>query len=269
MEAWARACFCTQVNKALVAHQVATTFDCSILDNNMEYADVDTAYDGPISCGDDLTEPGQEAVATIVNACGSLEDTLQNWATAADYVLRSGGYCGQSPLLFDLAGDGIELSTLAGGTTFDLLGSGDRVQCAWSKGDDAWLTIDLNGNGQVDGAAELFGNASFGRSHRDGFGALAELDGNHDGRIDASDAAFAQLRLWTDTNRDGVSTPDELKRLLDVGVAAIEVEAVHSPLWNHGSRIPLVSRFIRTDGTTGLVGDAFLQYTPSISIVRR
>jgi hypothetical protein len=251
------------VNAALVAHQVPTKLDCSVFASGMEFADVSTAYDGPISCGDDLIEPGQEAVATVVNRCGPLEDTLQNWASAADYVLRSGGYCGQSPLLLDLAGDGLNLSTLAGGTTFDLLGTGRPVNCAWSGADDAWLVLDLNGNGRVDGAAELFGNHSFGRAHADGFNALAELDANRDGRIDARDPAFSQLLVWTDADRDGKSSPSELMPLARVGVVAIEVEAVRASTWSNGSRIPLVSRFVRADGSTGLIGDAFLQYTPA------
>ena len=36
-----------------------------------------------------------------------------------------------------------------------------------------------------------------------GFAALASLDSNNDGIIDANDATFAQLKLWRDTNQDG------------------------------------------------------------------
>ena len=36
-----------------------------------------------------------------------------------------------------------------------------------------------------------------------GFAALASLDSNNDGIIDANDAAFADLKLWRDTNQDG------------------------------------------------------------------
>ena len=37
----------------------------------------------------------------------------------------------------------------------------------------------------------------------DGFRALAELDSNGDGVINASDAAFGELKLWVDANSDG------------------------------------------------------------------
>ena len=36
-----------------------------------------------------------------------------------------------------------------------------------------------------------------------GFAAPASLDSNNDGIIDAKDPAFAQLKLWRDTNQDG------------------------------------------------------------------
>ena len=65
----------------------------------------------------------------------------------------------------------------------DLLGDGEKVRTAWTKGGDALLAIDWNNNGAIDGASELFGNATFGASHDDGFRALAELDANGDGKI--------------------------------------------------------------------------------------
>ena len=64
---------------------------------------------------------------------------------------------------------------------------------------------------------------------RNGFEALAALDGNHDGRIDARDPAFAHLVLWRDANQDRHSQPGELEPLARAGVIAIELSYATSP----------------------------------------
>jgi hypothetical protein len=69
---------------------------------------------------------------------------------------------GGDPLLLDLDGDGIELSSRAGGTQFDLDGDGDLDQTSWTKSsndfDDAFLVLDSNKNGEIDSGTELFGD---------------------------------------------------------------------------------------------------------------
>jgi hypothetical protein len=43
-----------------------------------------------------------------------------------------------------------------------------------------------------------------------GFQALAELDANNDGKVDANDAAFSTLRIWRDLDGDAVTDTGEL-----------------------------------------------------------
>jgi hypothetical protein len=212
--------------------------------------------------------PASSAVTSTstYGACPKVTLLLTQWRDRARHELIANGVCVSSPLIVDLDGDGIHLSSLAQGVSFDLLGSGQTVQSAWTDGRDAMLALDRNENGRIDDATELFGNATGGGAFEDGFAALAPLDDNADGVIDARDAAYARLVLWRDANRDGLSQHGELIGLRDAGVRKILVLAVRrdraTSLDEHGNELLLMSQFERADGSRGLVADAFLRYRP-------
>jgi hypothetical protein len=147
---------------------------------------------------------------------------------------EAGGlYC--CPVVVDTGGNGFSLTDAERGVDFDLDGDGLRHRFSWTtpNSDDAWLSLDRDGNGSIDTGLELFGNFTTQPNPpagllKNGFNALAEYDkanngGNSDGVIDSNDVIYASLRLWRDSNHNGISEPSELHTLPELNVAALRL----------------------------------------------
>lgn len=125
-----------------------------------------------------------------------------------------------TPIILSLAGGSLALTDVAGGVYFDINGDGVPERLSWTApgATDAFLVLDINGNGTIDDGTELFGNFTRfpgRRSFGNGFEVLRYLDspamgGDFDGAIDEKDSVYSRLWLWIDSNHNGFSEPAEL-----------------------------------------------------------
>jgi hypothetical protein len=170
-------------------------------------------------------------------------------------------------VVLDLDGGGVSTRSLAQGVQFDIDGDGRLDQTGWVGSGEGLLVRDLDGDGVVDSGAELFGSATTladGSKADNGFDALAALDSNSDGRIDAQDKAFAELKVWVDADADGVTDAGELKTLAQAGVVSIGLNAqTDGARRDQGNIIGLVSGFERADGSQGEAADVWFQVSSS------
>lgn len=219
------------------------------------------------------TDSLNRSIGGLNNSILALWDRARTWRPFAD------------PLALDLDGDGFETLGNASGemVLFDHSGIGVRNGTGWLTGGDAWVVLDRDGDGLVTSGEELFGIDTpmpGGGKGADGFAALAPLDTNQDGSVDAADApldawqvaqdldddgltlptelggaSFADLKLWRDENLNGFSEPFELQSLSDAGIVRINVDAAADVrTLPGGNRLLLSATFEKADGSTGTAG---------------
>ncbi|WP_151712762.1 calcium-binding protein [Acinetobacter bereziniae] len=174
---------------------------------------------------------------------------------------REGQHYYYDPLILDLDGDGIE--TVAhnklNGALFDNDADGLKTATGWVSPHDGLLVLDRNGDGIINDGTEVFGdNTSLknGEKAKHGFDALADLDTDKNGKIDANDEDFNKLKIWRDLNQDGKSQESELFSLTDLGIKSLNVNYKDTNTTLAGNNIlTQVGSYEKTDGTTHTMGD--------------
>lgn len=172
----------------------------------------------------------------VLAACDPGDDLGSKKELLCDCVENPHSCCCTTPIVLDLEGDGVKLTSWQDGVGFALRPQVGVERRAWTQAgaDDAWLFRDHTGDGVATDGLELFGDMTEqerpapGES-RNGFRALAEYD-DGDGVVNANDPAFKELRLWTDANHDGVSTLDEVSDLATHGIVGLSV-VYDEPRW--------------------------------------
>lgn len=181
----------------------------------------------------------------------------------------------QHPLVLDLSGDGIELvDPLRSNARFDLFADGSAASVGWVGKTNDILTLDINGNGTIDNAAEWFGEkfsvSGTPPAGQDGFAALATL-------ADAGAAVFSRetslvdslsgkkyfdrVQVWLDANQDGVTDANELYTLQELGIDSIDLVNTPDGRIVAGGVISATAGYTTSDGTRGVVADVGLLET--------
>jgi hypothetical protein len=168
---------------------------------------------------------------------GGGDECWDDWDCQEGYYCDR-GYCEwdeyANGIIFDPGDEGVQLTSASAGVQFDLTSRNQPKQTPWLVPGtrNAFLALDLNRNGRIDNGEELVGKAMPQPGQQKKWNALAALaqfdsplhGGNGDGVIDNRDKAFSVLRLWTDTNHNGISEPNELATLAQAQVLSITLQ---------------------------------------------
>jgi len=165
-----------------------------------------------------------------------------------------------SPIVLDLDGNGVRTLAAAQGVQFDLNGTGNTHQVGWASSTDGLLVMDRNHDGTINNGTELFGVATLdanGRRAGNGYNAMALEDSNHDGKLTATDARFADLRLWVDANSNGITDTGELHALAEYGITELNLNAQAGTVVEHGNVLGLTSSYTTADGAKHDMADVW------------
>lgn len=176
------------------------------------------------------------------------------------------------PLVFDLGGDGITTVSLEESNAFfDLDNNGFAEKTSWVGAKEGLLAYDKNGDGIINGGNELFGDRTLMKDGKtlasSGFTALAEYDDNKDGKIDSTDAIYTLLRIWQDSDGDGIASAGELKQLVDLGIVSIGLSYSNNGVTDGANNIQVrTGMFTLADGSYRAVGEYLLNRNPVHSV---
>ena len=225
-------------NPNLEAHQV--TDYVRVVDGGVKWHDV---YGG----GDSFS------TIEFVNVGGTWIDLRKldiNWTVQNTY---NGGVL---PIVFDLEGDGLDLTSVDASMVVSRLSSGEMARTSWVGPRDGILAVDRNGDGQINNLSEI----SF---VQDKEGATTDLEGlrgwdsNGDGKLNALDEGWGRLKIWVDRNQNGRSTNGELRTLEEAGITEINLTGQATGNTAANSRDSVVHNTLSFTWASGQVGTAY------------
>ncbi|HEY0414113.1 MAG TPA: cadherin domain-containing protein [Allosphingosinicella sp.] len=212
-----------------------------------------------------LTAQGGSLFVAAIKPRGTIDSRAQEVLPGALLSFRDRTVGLLDPIVLDLDGDGVELrGRTKAKARFDMDGNGSRDDTGWISKQDGFLVVDADGDGRIATAAEL-SLLSLKADAKSSLEALATLDADKNGVLDAKDSRFGELRLWVDANGNGITDAGELQSLADRGIASIGLAArgVDATVKLGANTMVATSTFTRTDGSVGTAGEAALAFRPA------
>jgi hypothetical protein len=163
------------------------------------------------------------------------------------------------PLILDLNGDGIHTTAVGSGVTFNF--AGQKEATGWVGAGDGILVTDKDfGPNTLQGFEGLLPK---GFSAVNGPTGMTAMDSNHDGVLNAKDAAFNDLEVYTFNNGVG-----KLQTLSELNIASIAVGMTEVNQVNNGNLVGLMGSYTTADGVTHSMADVMFQIAPVIDLER-
>ena len=237
--------------------------------NALPFSDSIMTLSGPITPGWEtiLPVPERDEDRSLYSQILCSEEDHENEPSVAPQGGRPD--VNKDPLALDLDGDGVETVGLSANIHFDHDGDSFKELSGAIAADDGLLVLDLNGDGQIDSGAELFGNNTLladGTLAAHGFVALAELDSNSDGIIDDKDSRYSELRIWRDLDQDGETDDGELFILEDVGVQSLNTAySEQTDTDASGNEHRQVGSYTTTSGEVRTMTDVWFTSNPTLT----
>ena len=150
-----------------------------------------------------------------------------------------------SPIVLDLDSDGVSTTGLSDSSTFfDLDSNGFATQTGWISSTDGLLAIDLNSNGEIDNSTELYSV--------DGVNNTIDIDTydtNTDGKLNASDTDWANIKMWVDANQNGFTESGELKTLSELNITELDLSFTSTDTTQNGNWVGYTGSFTMNGNT--------------------
>jgi RTX calcium-binding nonapeptide repeat (4 copies) len=187
----------------------------------------------------------------MTSFASGVDDAFEDWfggLAVDDCETENAEAGGIDPIIIDLAGLGTSLLSVEESQVVLNGIDGVATHTGWVQSGAGILAYDFDGDGAVDGLAEIDFRSLVAGASTD-LSALAALDENKDGRFTADDSEFGNFLVWADSNEDGIAQPNEVATLAQLGIASIDVTINSQSYAEAGSQVHNTTTVTLSDGT--------------------